>query len=158
MKTEILIKPIGHVNANDESFSIQIDEGYRDGLAEMDKFSHFMVMWWASNHDTKESRSILQTELPYADNLKAGVFACRSEYRPNPVAVTVCACQEMDIKKGIIKVPYIDAFDGTPVIDLKPYFPVCERVKEVNVPEWVENWPEWYEDAYKLMEIFADCE
>ena len=37
----------------------------------------------------------------------------------------------------------IDAYDGTPIVDLKAYFPVCERVKEAHIPEWLADWPEW---------------
>jgi tRNA (Thr-GGU) A37 N-methylase len=37
----------------------------------------------------------------------------------------------------------IDAYDGTPVIDLKAYFPVCDRVKEARIPAWLVDWPEW---------------
>jgi len=37
----------------------------------------------------------------------------------------------------------IDAYDGTPIVDLKAYFPVCDRVKEATIPEWLSNWPEW---------------
>jgi tRNA-Thr(GGU) m(6)t(6)A37 methyltransferase TsaA len=154
----IVIHPIGHVRAEGESFSIHIDKEYRPGLSHLDQFSHFLVVWWASEHDNPESRAILQTELPYADNLRAGVFACRSEYRPNPIAISVCACLHMDKDAGVIQVPYLDAFDRTPVIDLKPYFPVSERVREVKVPPWVENWPQWYEEAHKLAELFEACE
>jgi len=152
------LNPIGHVNVDSESSSIQIYEQFRQGLEKMDRFSHFLVLWWASGHDNPESRSTLQTPLPYADNLTAGVFACRSEFRPNPIGVTVCQCIDLDMEGGVIRVPYMDAFDKTPILDLKPYFPVCERVRDVQVPQWVENWPQWYEDAYKLMDLFADCE
>ena len=41
------------------------------------------------------------------------------------------------------KVADIDAYDGTPIVDLKACFPVCERVKEAYIPEWLSDWPEW---------------
>ncbi len=147
--------PIGHVEQKDGEAAIHIDEQYRDGLDKMDRFSHFLVLWWANGQDVPERRNILQTPLPYAEGLTAGVFACRAEYRPNPIGVTVCEWLEMDREHGIIRVPYIDAFDRTPVLDLKPYFPVSERVREARVPEWVHDWPQWYEESYKLAEIFA---
>ena len=58
--------------------------------------------------------------------------------------------QNVDDKRGIVELEYIDAFDGTPVVDLKAYFPMADRVKEVRVPDWVSDWPEWVEEAYKL--------
>lgn len=149
------ISPIGVVHANGEKFSLEMDPAYRSGLREMDQFGHVLVFWWATEMDDEKNRKTLVTSLPYADNQEAGVFACRSEYRPNPIAVTVCQILHMDMDTGMITVPYIDAFDGTPIVDLKPYFPVSERIREFKVPQWVENWPEWYEDAYKLMDLFA---
>ena len=47
-----------------------------------------------------------------------------------------------DIKNG-----GIDAFDGTPVIDLKAYFPICDRVRDCHVAPWLKNWPECLEDG-----------
>jgi len=40
----------------------------------------------------------------------------------------------------------IDAVDETPVVDLKPYYPVCDRVREVKTPAWADEWPEWMPD------------
>ena len=146
--------PIGYVRANENEFSLQILEQYRAGLKQLDQFSHVLVLWWAQEHDNERSRSVLQTEPPYAREKVTGVFACRSEYRPNPVAVSVCSCLEVSEANGTVKVAYIDAWDGTPIIDLKAYFPVSDRVRDVRVPEWITNWPEWLEEAYKLESIF----
>ena len=52
----------------------------------------------------------------------------------------------MDFEKGIIYTPFIDAEDGTPVIDIKPYNK-SERVRDCTVPDWCSHWPEWEEDA-----------
>lgn len=152
------LAPIGHVSATEDEFCIHVYEEFRHGLEKMDGFSHFLALWWATEHDNPDSRAMLQTPLPYGDDITAGVFACRSEFRPNPIGVTVCQCLDLDIANGVIRMPYMDAFDQTPVLDLKPYFPVCERVREPRVPQWVENWPEWYEDAYKLIDLFAEIE
>ncbi|HYH01547.1 MAG TPA: tRNA (N6-threonylcarbamoyladenosine(37)-N6)-methyltransferase TrmO, partial [Bacillota bacterium] len=53
----------------------------------------------------------------------------------------------VDETAGVITIPYIDAFDQSPILDLKPYIPVSERVKQVRVPLWFADWPEWYEDS-----------
>ena len=55
----------------------------------------------------------------------------------------------------MIKVPYMDAFDGTPVIDIKPYFPVSDRVMRATTAPWASDWPDCYEEAYKMEEIFS---
>jgi tRNA (Thr-GGU) A37 N-methylase len=102
-----------------------------------------MVFWWADKHDNEQSRNILQTEPPYAQGKITGVFATRAEYRPNPIAMTTCKILAVDQDKGIVEVAEIDAFDGTPLVDLKGYFPVCDRVKHASIPEWLSDWPEW---------------
>ncbi|MBT7191839.1 MAG: hypothetical protein HN916_16815 [Anaerolineae bacterium] len=81
------LRPIGYVHASDAegSYILEIDEAYRPALKEMEQFSHVMIFWWADKMDSKDKRNIMTTELPYAPGVEVGVFACRSEYRPNPL-------------------------------------------------------------------------
>jgi len=143
------IHPIGYVRASEEedSFILEILEPYRPGLKEMDQFSHVMVFWWAEQLDNEEERNILTAELPYAPGVVAGMFACRSPARPNPIALTTTAVIHIDIENGVVVLPWIDALDGTPVIDIKPYIPVSDRIRDYRVAEWAADWPEWAEDA-----------
>ncbi|MCK7514825.1 MAG: TrmO family methyltransferase [Desulfobacterales bacterium] len=60
------------------------------------------------------------------------VFACRSEYRPNPIALTSCGVVLVDRREGRIVLDYIDAADGTPLLDVKPYIPVCDRARRLG--------------------------
>jgi tRNA (Thr-GGU) A37 N-methylase len=89
----------------------------------------------------------MTTELPYAPGIEAGVFACRSEYRPNPIAVTTTLALAVDVENGIVVLPWIDAYNGTPIIDLKPYIPISDRIRDYRVAEWLKDWPAWMEDA-----------
>jgi len=149
--------PIGKVHADDAegSYLLQIDEAFRPALLEMDQFSHVHIFWWADKMDTDEYRNKTTTNLPYAPDVEAGVFACRSEYRPNPIAVTTMMVLDVNVEKGIVVLPWIDAFDGTPVIDIKPYIPISDRIRDFSVAEWAKDWPEWMEDA---AEYFAEHE
>lgn len=61
----------------------------------------------------------------------------------NPIAMTTCKMLEVNEKDGTIQVADIDAYDGTPIVDLKAYFPVCDRVKEARIPKWLSDWLEW---------------
>ena len=149
------LHPIGVVRASDEeqSYFLQIEESYRAGLRQLDQFSHVLIFWWADKMDIEKYRGIMTAELPYAPGVEAGVFACRSEYRPNPIALTLMAMLSVDVEKGIVVLPWIDAFDGTPVLDLKPYIPISDRVRDFKVADWLADWPEWMEDA---AEYFAE--
>ena len=144
----MVVKPIGRVERpNGGSPILSLDEGFRPGLENLSLFSHALVVWWADKHDKPESRAILQTELPYAPGVTAGVFACRSEYRPNPLAVTVCELGRIDMSTGTVEVVDIDAYDGSPLLDIKPYIGVVDRVSKVEVPDWFEGWPKWLPDT-----------
>jgi tRNA-Thr(GGU) m(6)t(6)A37 methyltransferase TsaA len=146
MSDPIRLVPIGTVKRADEAVTIEIQEPFRPGLLQLDRFSHVLVLWWANQHDTPESRTMLVTELPYAPGVQAGVFACRAEYRPNPIAVTACKLLDVDLDQGKVTIVDIDAYDGSPVLDLKPYIPVADRLEKVKVPEWYDGWPDYMPD------------
>lgn len=143
-KREIFqIYPIGYIRRSEDVINLEILEPFRPALKQLDHFSHVMVFWWADKHDNKKSRSATQCEPPYAKGIVTGVFATRAEYRPNPIAMTTCEILKVDEVKGTVQIANIDAYDGTPIIDLKAYFPVCDRVKVAEIPEWLSDWPEW---------------
>ena len=140
------LAPIGVVKRSDQAVTLEILEPYRPGLLQLDRFSHVLVLWWANLHDNPDSRTKLVTELPYAPGVQAGVFACRAEYRPNPIAVTACKLLDLDHENGTVAIVDIDAYDGSPVLDLKPYIPVADRLEKVEVPEWYHGWPDYMPD------------
>jgi tRNA-Thr(GGU) m(6)t(6)A37 methyltransferase TsaA len=142
----IQIYPVGRVVRNDSSIQICIDTPYRKALKELDGFSHVIVFWWAEQFDTPDQRKVLVSPLPYAEGVEAGVFACRSPVRPNLIMTTVCRLLAVDEVSGVVQINNIDAFDQTPVIDLKPYYPVTDRVQEARIPNYLEDWPEWLPD------------
>lgn len=135
--------PIGYIRRSEKCVHLEILEPFRLALKQLDHFSHVIVLWWADKHDNNRSRSVMQTKPPYAKEKLTGIFATRAEYRLNPIAITTCKMLKVDEKNGVIQVADIDAYDGTPIVDLKAYFPVCDRVKEAKIPEWLSNWPEW---------------
>ncbi len=147
MEYNIHINTIGIIHARNHEFFIELNEKYRPGLKNINGFTHLQVVWWGNLFDKPEYRSVLISEKPYKKGPdKLGIFATRSQIRPNPVLITTLFVQEIDFDKGIIRTPYLDAEDDTPVLDIKPYH-FIERVKECNVPEWCRYWPEWYEDS-----------
>jgi Uncharacterized conserved protein len=146
---KIEISAIGEVRADDARgyYALEIAEAYREGLLGLSEFGRVQVLWWAHGMDTPKMRSTLSCELPYAEGTRAGVFACRSEYRPNPVDLSSCGIVEVRLEEGLVVLDYIDAVDGTPIVDIKPYIPVCDRAKEIKVPSWFRSWPQWIEDS-----------
>ena len=141
------LKQIGKVAAKEVYFEVQLNKEYSDALTNIEGFSHLQVIWWGDHYDKDEYRSITTTDKPYKKGPdKIGIFGTRSPVRPNPLLMTTIQVIEIDTKKGIIRTPYIDAENDTPVLDIKAYHK-SERIKECKVPEWCEHWPEWYEDS-----------
>ena len=141
------IKSIGVVNAENYSFSIQLRKEFLKGLENIEGFSHLQVIWWGNLSDNIEDRKKLTTQKPYVRGPESlGVFATRSQMRPNPILITTIYVEHIDFENGIIHTPYIDAENQTPVLDIKPYHKL-ERVKNCQVPNWCSHWPEYYEKA-----------
>jgi tRNA (adenine37-N6)-methyltransferase len=138
------LHPIGTVRQpHERDYRLEILPRYRPALKQLEHFSHVIAVWWAHEHDTPQSRAITTCEPPYAEGKVTGLFACRAEYRPNPVALTTCRILGVDEAAGIVHVAWIDAHDSTPLLDLKAYFPVADRVRAPRIPDWLSDWPEW---------------
>lgn len=140
------LKRIGKINTNN-GFQICIDEKYKEGLKGIEGFGHLIIIWWADKVDT-DSCKVLTIEKPYKSGPDTvGVFATRSPYRPNSICVSIIDVQSIDYENGIIYTSYTDAEDGTPVLDIKPYYPCSDIIRDVALPEWCEGLPICVEDS-----------
>jgi len=139
--TSYTVHPIGRVEQKKgQPPRIVLFERYADGLLGLDGWSHVNVFWWFHKNDVAQKRAILQVN-PRGNrkNPLTGVFATRSPVRPNLIALTVC--KMMSVEKNVITVERIDAFDGTPVLDLKPLIPPDTRHEGLRVPDWARGGP-----------------
>lgn len=113
--------PIGKVVKDGEQTFLVLDKEYEAGLLGLEKHSYVHVVYWFDKNDTPERRAILQVH-PRGDNSNplTGVFATHSPVRPNLIAIS--KCEIISVKENVIEVKDIDAFDGSPVLDLKGDF------------------------------------
>ena len=149
-KGDFEIVPIGRVESDPEQgvFRVRVDAAYRPALRGLGSCTHAIILWWADRLEDDGGRDgDLIVDLPYAAGVRAGLFACRSQARPNPVALTTSYILAVDEANGVVDLAWIDAFDGTPVVDIKPYLPMSDRVMDAEYPEWLEGFPESMEDA-----------
>lgn len=151
----ITIKPVGviHVNVDDEEVKACWDEGaegvveifedYVEGLDGIDGFSHLIIV--AYLHKTSEEhRKVLKVKpkrlrligLDIDKVAEVGVFCTDSPHRPNPIALTIVELLERDGR--FLKVKNLDLFDGTPVLDIKPYTP-SRMIQGVKLPGWYQK-------------------
>lgn len=142
------VSSIGKVNAAGYGTFIELEQAYIPALQALDGFSHLNVIWWFSDFDHAAARNTLESLKPYKKAPAVmGTFATRSPMRPNPIALTTVQVISIDYEKGIIQIPYIDAKDGTPILDIKPYTPSLDRVENPVVPDWCSHWPKSLEQS-----------
>jgi tRNA-Thr(GGU) m(6)t(6)A37 methyltransferase TsaA len=107
---------------------------YVGGLKGLEDFSHIIVLFFLSRSKGigMQVHPKGRTDLPLV-----GMFATRSPRRPNPIAMTICRLLKR--KGGRLTVRGLDAIDGTPVIDIKPYIPDNDQVKKARVAGWIRK-------------------
>ncbi len=107
--------------------TVELDPRYAQGLKDIDRLSHLIVLYWLDRSD----RNLIIQAPSHAPEPR-GVFALRSPVRPNPVGLSVVELVSVDGTKLTIR--NIDCVDGTPLIDIKPYFASTDSVPEARRP------------------------
>jgi tRNA-Thr(GGU) m(6)t(6)A37 methyltransferase TsaA len=116
---------------------IVIDSALTEALDGLEGFSHIIVLYWMHGvavvgQVPTKVHPMGRQELP-----AVGLFATRSPHRPNPVGkATVRLLQCLG---NTLKIEGLDAIDGTPVIDIKPYIPGYDSVTNAEIPQWMTN-------------------
>ena len=121
------LHPIGVVRKN----SIRIHKRWIKALRGIEGFSHLIVVFWL--HSARRAKLLIHPKgnksIP-----KMGYFATRTPRRHNPIGVSVVRL--INRAGGQLFVEGLDAWPGTPVLDVKPYTP-RDAVKNFKIPSWV---------------------
>jgi tRNA-Thr(GGU) m(6)t(6)A37 methyltransferase TsaA len=127
----------GHVTSE-----IVLDETFSDGLDGIEQFSHLLILFWM--HRAAEAEPVPMRRRPQgrADMPEVGLFAQRARHRPNPIGVTAVRLLRRD--KNRLFVQGLDAINGTPVLDVKPYVPAYDAVEAARIPDWMSRLMERY--------------
>ena len=130
--------PIGVVEKKSEGVRLRIFDEYMEGLLGLEGWSHVNVIYWFDRNDNPQQRRILRVH-PRGDkeNPLTGVFACRAPVRPNLIGLSVCKI--LSVQGNLITLYDLDAFDATPVLDLKPFIPPDAPGQDVQVPAWARG-------------------
>jgi tRNA-Thr(GGU) m(6)t(6)A37 methyltransferase TsaA len=132
---EFTLRAVGTVRKADGRTMLVMNKDVEPALLGLDGFSHVLVFWWFDKNDTPEKRGVLQVHpRGNMDNPITGVFACRCPMRPNLLALT--NCKIVSVKDNVVEIEDIDAFDGTPILDLKGYIPGYDSVENATAPGW----------------------
>jgi tRNA-Thr(GGU) m(6)t(6)A37 methyltransferase TsaA len=152
MKIELV--PIGHVKTtraepidddwDAETTTIELDASQftPDALLSLDQFSHIEVIYWFHHPEAEKPNLGARRPRGRADWPMVGIFAQRARNRPNRLGLTVCKLLKVD---GLtIRVSGLDAIDGTPVIDIKPWMTGFAPRGEVKEPDWAKELMDGY--------------
>jgi len=138
----IVLNPIGYVKTSAEGKEVKdkslisqivLHDELVEGLSGISSFSHLFVLFYL-NQITSEQRKTLKvhprgrTDLPLT-----GVFAVRTMFRPNPIGLTLVELVRVD--GNVLTVRGLDAYDDTPVLDVKPY-DFWDTAENAKVPDW----------------------
>ncbi|MEZ5925337.1 MAG: tRNA (N6-threonylcarbamoyladenosine(37)-N6)-methyltransferase TrmO [Hyphomicrobiaceae bacterium] len=109
------------------SATVEIDPTWRDGLTGLDRASHLILLYWLDR-----SRRDLVIQRPRHATQSFGVFSLRSPVRPNPIGLGVVRLLHLDQPAGRLTIDAIDCLDGTPLIDVKPYYASTDAIPEAT--------------------------
>ncbi|MDI6811373.1 MAG: tRNA (N6-threonylcarbamoyladenosine(37)-N6)-methyltransferase TrmO [archaeon] len=136
-----MLRFIGVVERVEDKISIvRIFDEFCEGLKGLNTFSHLIILYWFHLREEEEERKVLKV-VPrrHPGAPEVGVFASRSPSRPNPVGL--CVGELVKMEGNILWMRGLDAFEGSPVIDIKPYIPRADAFPEAVVPEWALHGP-----------------
>ena len=114
---------------------IVIDEPFADGLQGLEDFSHIIVVYHLNQAKFLREKHLVRHPQGRGDLPCVGIFSQRAKDRPNPIGIT--AAKLLSVHENIVEVQGLDAIDGTPVLDIKPYFPQYDLKNDARVPDWV---------------------
>jgi len=116
---------------------VVLDETLAHGLDGIEEFSHVLILYWM--HRAAEAEPVRMRRRPRGrpDMPEVGIFAQRARHRPNPIGVTAVRLLKRDGNRLVVQ--GLDAIDGTPVVDVKPYVPAYDAAPSPRTAEWVDR-------------------
>ena len=115
----------------EEISQVEVFKEFEGGLKDIEKFSHIILIYWF--HKSRGYRLVIT---PFWDKKPHGLFTTRSPDRPNPLGLSVV--ELIAREKNVLTVKGLDAIDGTPLLDIKPYFPSVDEKSDVRMG-WLEG-------------------
>jgi tRNA (adenine37-N6)-methyltransferase len=134
------LNPIGRVERQNGKTFVAVDPAVAAALDGIEDFSRIWVIYWFHGNDTPEKRRTLKVH-PRRNpaNPLTGVFATRSPARPNLLGLAACRLVRREGQR--LEVEGLDAWDGSPVLDIKPYLPQLDAHPQTTIPKWAEGKP-----------------
>ena len=126
--------PFQPVESAEGEFRIILDPKYKEGLKDLEYFSHIYVIFHFNRAGSSES---MKSFPPWTGGESIGLFATRSPFRPNPIGLSIVRIKK--IVDNVIHTTCIDALDGSPLLDIKPYIKDVDSKTNAN-NGWFEKY------------------
>ncbi|MHC5215373.1 tRNA (N6-threonylcarbamoyladenosine(37)-N6)-methyltransferase TrmO [Enterococcus sp. LJL128] len=114
-----------------------LKSNYFGGLKDLSEFSHVLILYYLNQAHFDEKNHLQRKPQNREDMPLVGIFSQRGKDRPNQIGIT--AVEVVSVSETTLTVKGLDAIDGTPVLDIKPYYPMYDCKDEAIVPEWVNR-------------------
>lgn len=140
MKEKKELRFIGIVESLDKESKVKIFPEFCAGLKGLDDFSHIIILYWLHLRENEKERSTLKV-IPrrHWGAPQVGVFTSRSPSRPNPIGF--CVVKLIKIEQCTLIVKGLDALEGSPIIDIKPYIKRADSIPDAREPDWTSHGP-----------------
>ena len=133
--TRNTLEKTGH-NGSGIISEIEVDQRFTEALDGLEGFSHLIIIYWM--HQVSSGTLSLKVHpMGRLDLPLVGLFATRSPRRPNTLGMTVV--KFLRRQGNVLYVEGLDALNGTPIVDIKPYLPNGDAVSNANVPSWITS-------------------
>ena len=117
-----------------EASEITLNAAWSEALDGIEGFSHIWVVWWIDRFDEPPERQHVHPE-GRLDMPLVGLFATRSPHRPCPIGMTAVRLLGRNGRRLLVE--GLDAYEGTHVLDIKPYLRRGDLIPEAEAPEWL---------------------
>jgi tRNA-Thr(GGU) m(6)t(6)A37 methyltransferase TsaA len=129
------LKPIGIINSpyktkedaprqgrySDKLSKITVFDEYLEGIQDIQRHNYYYILYWLNKGERDKLKGI-----PPGKTKERGVFSIRSPIRPNPIAL--CLVELINVERNILTVKWLDALDGSPIVDIKPFWPETDCI------------------------------
>jgi tRNA (adenine37-N6)-methyltransferase len=149
---EIQLKPVGFLSSlvteqTDENWGgvisrILLQPEYIGALSGLEDFSHAIIVTYLHQAKYENEKHLQRRPRGLESMPKVGIFSQRAKDRPNPIGVTTVKI--ITVGNDYIEVQGFDAINGTPILDIKPYYPHYDKIDLPKTPEWVDRLMEKY--------------
>jgi len=116
---------------------LNIEPQFARGIRHLDQFSHAIIITYLHHSRFDPAKDLVRRPRGLGSMPEVGIFSQRAKDRPNPIGITTVKI--VAVGDNYVDVRGLDAIDGTPIVDIKPYYLQFDSVPSAKTPPWVDE-------------------